>query len=471
MANLIPDKNPLEVLISNVTIIKFDGKDEQSLMPQFVELTLYQSIFEPVMKAEMLINDNIGLFVNYPFTGEEIITVTYSQNSDVLATDSNLTKLQFIIRGVRSVAMSDRARSLMFIVDLTSVEFLQNTRKNVSHAFNDRVENMAETVYDEYIKNDTQEQFGQKTKFKCNPKPFNKEKSLKIRSLIVPNLRPFQAIQWLAKHAVSENSDTNFLYLFYEDNEAFNFVTIQKLIKDTRDLYKDYKNNKDNRPKTYKYVSDIEQGMKLSKDDSDDILYQITNIANNKRFSSIEKIAGGYYQNELFEISLLQKSFESTVKEISSNRGTNHLADNLLNTEPYINYVKNKKVGTEYSNRIRYIVNNYEDLSEQNKTQPANRLKFGEATRYTYALNQIDYTITVPANMKLKAGQVIYCELPEMHGFNDVQTDQYISGFFIITEVKQVLGLGNRAATSLRLNKDGYDTKLEDASKYGNAEQ
>jgi len=54
-----------------------------------------------------------------------------------------------------------------------------------------------------------------------------------------------------------------------------------------------------------------------------------------------------------------------------------------------------------------------------------------------------------------------------MHGFNDVQTDKYVSGFFIITEVKQVLGSGNRAATSLRINKDGYDTKLETASKYG----
>jgi hypothetical protein len=172
MANLIPDKNPLEVVISDVTIIKFDGNDQLSIMPQFVELTLYQSIFEPVMKAEMLINDNIGLFVNYPFTGEEIITITYSQNNDVAVTAMNLTTLQFIIRGVRSVAMSDRARSLMFIVDLTSIEFLQNTRKNVSHAFNDKVEKMAETIYNEYIKNDTQLQFG-KPPFNVKSKPFN----------------------------------------------------------------------------------------------------------------------------------------------------------------------------------------------------------------------------------------------------------------------------------------------------------
>jgi hypothetical protein len=462
MANLIPDKNPLEVVISDVIITKFNGKDKQSIFPQFVELTLYQSIFEPVMKAEMLINDNIGLFVNYPFTGEELITITYSQNNDVTTTDINLTTLKFIIRGVRNVAMADRARSLMFIVDLTSVEFLQNTRKNVSHAFNDKCENMAEIVYNEYIKNDTQQQFGV-------TKAFNKEETNKVRSLIVPNLRPFQAIQWLAKHAVANDSKNHFLYLFYEDNEAFNFVTIQKLIEASNSADIQTVNQQQTK---YRYVSDIEQGMKISTGNPNDILYQITNITNNKRFSSIEKIAGGYYQNELFEINLIQKGFNSTVTELDSSiKGSNHLAKYPLNTEPYINYVKNQKSGTEYSNRIRYIVNNFLDLEEQNKTNPQYRLKFGDAIRYTYALNQLDYTVTVPANMKLKAGQIIYCELPEMHGFNNVSTDKYVSGFFIITEVKQVLGAGNRAATTLRLNKDGYSEKLSETNLYGTKSQ
>ena len=447
MVDTLADKNPLETAISDVSIMKFDGSDKMSIMPQFTELTLYQSIFEPVMKAEMLINDSIGLFVNYPFTGEEIVTVTWRQNN----INDISTTLKFIIRGVRNVAMADRARSLMYVVDLTSLEFLQNTRKNVSHAYNDLCENMAEKIYNEYIKNDTQ------TKFQVT-KPFNKEESLKIRSLIVPNLRPFQAIQWLAKHAVAKNSDNNYLYLFYEDNEAFNFVTIQKLIQDGTAKAK--------ADKKYRFVSDIEQGMS-SASEQNDILYQISNIVNNKRFSSIEKIAGGYYQNELFEISLLQKSFTSTVKELdTTEKGSNHLAPWSLNTDPYINYVKNQKSGTEYSNRIRYNINNYEDLEEQNKTQPANRLKFGPATRYTYALNQLDYTITVPANMKLKAGQIIQCDLPEMHGFNLVEKDRYVSGMFIITEVKQILGSGNRASTSLRINKDGYSDKLSTSSLY-----
>jgi hypothetical protein len=452
----MPNLNPLEIQITDLSMQKFNGSDKMKLLPQFVELSVYQSIFEPVMKAELLINDNIGLFVNYPFTGEEIIDIEYRQLAGIGSSESDIKNMKFIIKGVRDIALDDRARALMYIVDLVSVEFLQNVRKMVSHAFNDLVEDMGEKVYEEYIKKDTEE------KFKV-AKPFNKEESIKVRNLVVPNLRPFQAIQWLAKHAVAKDYENHFLYLFYEDHEAYNFVTIQKLIEDA------YKDKDAIEQKKYKYISDVESGLtdKNAKPDAD--LYFISNIVNNKRFSSIEKIAGGYYQNELFEISLLQKNFNSYPTELDKEAGDATLGKYPLNTDSYIDYVKNEKKQTEYANRIRYIINNYEDLNEQNRTQPQYRYKFGNATKYLYALNQMDFTITVPANMKLKAGQVIYCDLPEMHGFNNVQKDKYVSGFFMITEVKQVMSAGNRVATSLRINKDGYLSKLSEKSEYTTA--
>jgi hypothetical protein len=452
MANL----NPLEIKIKDISIEKFNGTDKLSIMPQFVELSVYQSIFEPVMKAEMLFNDSIGLFVNYPFTGEEIITIQYEQLVGVGAKESNSKEYKFIIKGVRDIAAADRARSVMYIVDLVSVEFLQNVKRYVSHAYNDLTEDMAEKVYNVYIKDPTEEKF-KKTK------PFKKEESIKVRNFIVPNLRPFQAIQWLAKHAVAKDYENHFLYLFYEDTEGFNFVTIQQLIEDAQ------KRKDEIRKKSYKYVSDVELGLNELKGEPDADLRFISNIVYNKRFSSIEKIAGGYFQNELFEISLLQKSYNSHPAELEKEPAKFSLEKNTLNTDAYTEYVKNKKENTEYSNRIRYIINNYEDENEQNRTQPDYRYKFGNATKYTYALNQIDLTITVPANMNLKAGDIIYCELPELHGFNQVKTDKYLSGFFIITEVKQIMSTGNKAATSLRINKDGYLEKLAEKMDFNTA--
>jgi hypothetical protein len=454
MANL----NPLEIQITDVIIQKFNFSDKLSLMPQFIELTVYQSIFEPVMKAEMLINDSIGLFANYPFTGEEIVTIRYRQLTDVANGRDQEKEFKFIIRGVRDIAPSDRTRTVMFIVDLTSVEFLQNTRKLVSHAYNDRVEDMAEQVYREYILDDTLTKFGMS-------KPFKKEETIKVRNMIVPNLRPFQGIQWLAKHAVAKNNEDHFTYLFFENTEGFNFVTIQQLIEDAK---KD--GGRENlRAKPYKFISNVELSKRAIDINQD--LRLITNIVFNKRFSSIEKIAGGYYQNELLEVSMVSKGYKSTVTELDPNQVGNYTLERFpLNTKEYINYVKNKPEGVEYANRVRYMINNWLDYEEQNKDQPNYRLKFGNATKYMYALNQIDISITVPANMELKAGQIIYCEFPETHGFNNVQIDKYITGLFLITEVKQVLSAGNIAATTLRINRDGYLNSLFEQSLYNAGE-
>ena len=460
MANL----NPLGINISKIEIEKFNKKDKMSLMPQFMELTIYQSMFEPAIKAEMLINDQIGLFVNYPFTGEELIIVTYDQintgGSNLYNARSN-NQLKFIIKGVRDVMIGDTARSLMYIVDLASPQLLQNMRKYVSHAYYGLIEDMAEKVYDEYIAEETT------NLYKIAKKPFIKETSIKSRKMVVPGIRPFHAISWLAKHAVAKETDRHFLYLFYEDLKQYNFVTIQKIIEDALKIKEQLMKNK------YRYISDIGSLSKSTTGDQNQDLRVITNIVNNKRFSSIEKITSGYYQNELFEINMLQKAYASTPTELDEtyqyDKNIPSLGEHSLNTPGYIKYVKNEKVEKEYSNRIRYIINNFPDVDGEGMSQPSYRSKFGNVAKYMNALNQIDLTVTVPANMDLRAGQVIYCDLPENHGFNTVETDKYISGLFIISEVKQVIMQGSLAATTLRIYKDGYLNSLAESSLYNSA--
>ena len=456
MAN--PDINPLKVTISDFTIEKFGGKDKMSLMPQFVEIVVYQSLFEPSISAEATINDQIGLFTNYPLTGEELITISYKQDSLVSYSGGYEKTLMFIIKGIKNIIIDDKARSSLFVMDLVSPFYLQNTRKVVSHWYNDKIELSALSLYNEYVGIDTATQFDLY-------KPFNVEPTKKVRDLIIPSLRPFQALQWLAKQAIAENPENYFLFLFYEDIDSFNFLTMQSLIE------KGLKNKTNLRDKKYKYYSDNIISIKDPSDDPEEKLKLITSVIVNKRNSSIEKIVGGYYQNELFEINMLMKSYNSTPTELSEqDRDTKFSLERWpLNTPDYIKYVKNANniVQSEYSNRIRYIINNWPETSAKDgETNPLFRLKFGNTAKYLNALNQVDLTITVPANMDFKVGDVIWVDIPENHGFNNVSFDLYLSGLFIVVEVKQVLGAGYKAATSLRIYKDGALNSLLENSEY-----
>ena len=84
----------------------------------------------------------------------------------------------------------------------------------------------------------------------------------------------------------------------------------------------------------------------------------------------------------------------------------------------------------------------------------------------TAAMAQIDITVTVPGTSSLKAGDLFYLEIPEMHGFNDVKEDDLVSGLFVITEVKHILQIGGFHTTVLRLNKDSQIGSVDRASRY-----
>jgi hypothetical protein len=78
MSNKTPtlrESNPFGISIERILLVKYDRSDEIDITSQFLELNIFQNLFEPTILAEMLIYDAIGLFVNYPLTGEESIIV------------------------------------------------------------------------------------------------------------------------------------------------------------------------------------------------------------------------------------------------------------------------------------------------------------------------------------------------------------------------------------------------------------
>ena len=56
--------NPFNVKLEDVIITKFNGSDRMSIMPQVIEFVLYQSIFSPIIKADIVFADAIGLMNN-----------------------------------------------------------------------------------------------------------------------------------------------------------------------------------------------------------------------------------------------------------------------------------------------------------------------------------------------------------------------------------------------------------------------
>ena len=447
--------NPFNVTLQDIIITKFNGTDRMSVMPQVVEFVLYQSIFSAMLKADIVFSDTIGLMNNYPLSGEETIEVTMKQDGEEQTGtgQKEFTKtVTFIISAINNILVSEDGRTMSYAMELASYDAFTNAKTRVSHAYNDDIENMIEEVYKNYV-----------VKGRASPKP----KTLKIfkdtekvRKLVIPNIKPFDAIAWLCKFAISKEPEKYYTHMFFETLENYTFKAMQKLtfrdLEDTTAILAAAKEK-------YMYVSNIElvrnnpKAMDALRERgySEDRL--IGDFKINKRYSALEKIIGGYFENELVEVNMLKNDYKITRKELkykdyefnTINPGTGY------NTAEYIENVKNEYEEPETSARIRYIINNYDD-----ENQPSFRDKFGRSAMSFLAFQQVDISMAINTNLLVRPGDLIFVELPEFHGFNLNDADRYLSGFYIVSEIKTIIRQGGKSGMQVRINRDSFTRDL-----------
>jgi len=446
--------NPFTARVVDIQMTKFNGGDPMGIMPQVMELNIYQSVFSPIIKAELVINDLINILGNYPISNEEYITITLDQDSGIEPNERQKFELKFVIVSVEKIVVDDAGRSMAYVMQLDSVEAFVNAKTKISKAYKDTIEKMIESIVTEYLKSDKKLNILADTK--------------KSRDLVVPLLRPFAALNWMCKFAVSAESEKHYTHMFFESMAAgdgfeggsmkpgFVFKALQR--PSFRGALDEAAINSA-AVQPYFYISNIEAvrnspaQMKSLMSRGFSEARSVLSVKLNKRYAGLEKIIGGYFENEYVEINMLQKDHKIT--KTSLRDSFNSLYVNKLNTQPYIDDVIDFDDRDETAPRTKYIINNYDDLN-----QPSLRDKWGRGTRSLFAYGQINLTISIPTDFLLRPGDLIYLNLPDVHGFQTIDDEKYISGLFTICEIKNTLRVNGDTVTVLKINKDSYLNSL-----------
>lgn len=435
--------------IKNIILHKFDtlisdGAADRvnslDITPQLGEITFYQSIFSPVMKGEISVTDQIGLFVNFPLTGDEVVSITYEQQ-DVIDTK------YFVIESVHHITPDNTLRTVQYVINILSFEAYFGARTRVSHSYSDTPDKIVSSIMDEYINKEIVKLY---PTYKIKTIEYSGTDNLISRTMVVPNVAPFKAITWVNREAVSSDPKL-YAYVFYENFSGFQFRPLQFVFQD-----QGFKAKADKQK--YQFISnEIPTSTMKNKG------RLITNLQFNRRLSSFGKITAGYFQNTLFEINMAQKAY--WMKEVT-NHDLTTIAPNTLNRSVYEQFTQVNNGTEEDANKVRYVINNYRENDEA-YTNPEYRDKWGKVISGTSALSQVDLTVVVPGNVTLEAGDLFHLTLPEMHGFNKNKPDDLITGYFFISEVKHIMMIGGRHSTTLRLNKDSYESSVDRPSRYG----
>jgi len=205
-------------------IITTQSGDANLEMKDIIEFTMIEDIFSGSIVGKLIFIDRIGGIELLPFVGHEPITVIYGEDGEI-----QKTFIIFSVSAINSIGQLENYD--MQQIELYFVEplFLSLIQRKFSVSWKDKkISDIVKDINSNMLMTDGT--FAQ----------FEDSKEI-LPYFYMPYWTPAEAIKWLMKRASSaENQMPG--YLFYSSAKGLNFVTLEKLLRQT-DLEKDYKGN------------------------------------------------------------------------------------------------------------------------------------------------------------------------------------------------------------------------------------
>ena len=210
-------KNPND---NGVVLVNSVGERQNLTLGTIAELNIFEDINSNAVTGTMHIVDAYNIISNASLQGNErlifkLSTPGTSGNREDIVDASEETGYPFHI-----YALTDRIQQSETIMTYTlhfcSKELLRNTRKKVSKAYNG---GLAQSVVD-ILRDDT----GLNSR-----KDIYYEETRNQDKIVIPNLRPFDAINMISRKALSKNAN-GAGYYFYETTKGFHFRSYESML-------------------------------------------------------------------------------------------------------------------------------------------------------------------------------------------------------------------------------------------------
>jgi hypothetical protein len=405
-------KKSTDFKVNELTLVTKAGSIDITSI--FEEINIYDSMFLPVMSGTIMIRDSVGLSGKLLFDGSESILMDISKDEN-----SDIAKFKKAFRIYKqSNRKNDNQTSESSILHFVSDELLFSDQQRVNQSYETTYSGVAEKILQNYLK----------------VPPSNLggiyEPTSGLRKIVVPNLRPFDAIEWCAKRALDKNGSPN--YVFFQNLVGYNFASLSTLL-------------------TQQEILDIKFEVKnqTGKNSLDEIssARSLEVLAQN---DTIEKTRSGVNAGKFIGFDPMTRSFAS--KNISFGdhySGMKHGNDNpnftsMQNRDGQLNDAafESKKVVSLFGTARQY--------SEYiKKNDPTSISKVESQENYIFQRKAIlqnlmakRLKLVMPGNFQLTSGFNVNVTAPSfsLKQKGDSNDDPSLSGKYVIVATRQIIG-------------------------------
>jgi hypothetical protein len=405
-------KKSTQFTVGELVIVTKAGKIDISKI--YEEINIFDSLFSPVMSGNIMIRDSIGLSGKLFFDGSEsiLIELLKDKNSDVAA-----FKKAFRIYK-QSERSNENQNSELFVLSFVSDELIYSDQQRINQSYENVYSEIVKKILSDYLKVPENNLGGAY------------DDSVGLRKIVIPNLRPLEAIEWCAKRAVDEMQSPNFL--FYQNQTGYNFASLSKLLTnpDILDIKFEPKNTKGSNPFT-----EISSARSLEVVAQDDVVQRTrSGVAAGKfigfdpmtRTIATKKVSFGDHYDKM-----KHSNDNPNVSVIQNREGVNNVE--AFDSKKVVNFFAAARQYSKYIQKHEPESISKEDNTEEYIFQRKALIKNLMARRVK---------VTMPGNFQLTSGFNVNLIVSNFgrKDKGDSNDDLSLSGKYIIVASRQIIG-------------------------------
>ena len=427
-----------------------DGSKTADIKEGVVAFTYFENIFSPYLTARVIVINTSGaiegedgnsqsIYNGLPLRGGERVLIKIAGNSKQnKGLDFSQSPDQyFYVASITNVLLDEGSES--FTLNLVSREAITNETIRVGKKFptSQKISGSVQDILKNYLHAD---------------KIGEIEETQNTYGFIGNLKKPFSIITWLASKSVSgaakPGEDSSAGYVFFETQEGFNFLSIDKIMESNP-----YENDFVYKP-----------GVISSDDPNKD--FKILTYATNRNQDLIGKLERGAYSSVRYYVNPV--SFVPTIS-IFNSKDYQGKANNLGDKEIMLPRIDEKSEQTLGDLPSRIFVGMLDvgtlekDASDEGWNDPVKRnadparIHSQSMMRYNQIFTQV-IDIQIPLNTNLTAGSIIRCVFPQLSKVKRKQPDPEISGLYMIKELAHYFD-GKGSYTKLKIVRDSFGRK------------
>jgi hypothetical protein len=392
--------------IKELSIVTGDSKVDVSGL--FEEINLYDNILTPVRSGNIVIRDAINLTQLLKFDGTEFLIFIAEKTENVLPF-SGLYKIY-----KQTNRSHNNTNSETYVLHFVADEFIFSNQQKINQCYDETYSNIVVSILRDYLSVPSTELKG---KF---------DSSFGVAKFIMPNLSPLESINLCSKRALDRNSSPNFL--FFQNNDGFNFCTIPTLIKE-------------------KEKFELNFNVKNTTEDLEDELFGVRSYQVLKQFDYLKDVQSGVFAGTFIGFDLVSRQVVRRQKNYAD------LVSKLQLIDPNFTLDQNKGNVSNYGafgSRIAMFPV-FSTQSSSNHIQSTNKTSLSNlelTDEYIFERRAIfgaflnkRIRLLMPGNFGLSSGYNVLLNFPTT-GFKENKTtdlDEFQKGKYTIVATRHII--------------------------------